>query len=69
MRTETMEDILRLFDHKVQLEPRQIIHFFENAFFQAETLQNNFKNIKLIFLPKYATFRWQPTWRQHNESV
>ena len=33
MRTETMEDILRLLDHKIQLAPRKIIHFFENAFF------------------------------------
>ena len=55
MRTEIMKDILRVLDRNVQLERRKIIVFLDNAPFYAETLQNNFKNIQVIFLQKYTT--------------
>ena len=60
MRTEIMEDILRLFDLKVQLERRKIILFLGNAPCHPEALQNNLENIKLIFLPKCTTSRLRP---------
>ena len=60
MRSEIMEDILRLLDRKVQLKRRKIILFLDNAACHPETLQNNFKNIKLISLPKCTTSRLQP---------
>ena len=60
MRTELMEDVLRLLDRKVQLERRKIILFLDNASCYPETLRNNLKNIKLIFLPKCTTSRLQP---------
>ena len=60
MRTEIMEDILRLIDCKFQLECKKIILFLDNAPCHAESLQNNFKNIKLIFLQKCATSRLRP---------
>ena len=45
MRTEIMEDILRLLDHKVQLkvqlERRKIILFLDNAPCHPETLHSN----------------------------
>ena len=60
MKTEITEDVLRLLDRKVQLERRKIILFLVNAPCHPETLQNNLKNIKLIFLPKCTTSRLQP---------
>ena len=60
MRTAIMEDVLRVLDRKVQLERRKIIAFLDNALFHPEILQNNFKIIKLIFMPKCATSRLQP---------
>ena len=60
VRTEIMEDVLRLLDRKVQLECRKIILFLDNAPCHPETLQNNLKNIKLIVLPKCTTSRLQP---------
>ena len=60
MRTEIMEDALRLLDRKVQLEHRKIILFLDNAPCHPETLENNFKNIKLIFLLKRASSQLQP---------
>ena len=60
MRTEIMKDVLRLLDCKVQLEPRKIILFHDNAPYHFETLQNNLKNSELIFMPKYTTSRLQP---------
>ena len=60
MRTEIMEVVPILFDRKVQLERRMIILFLDNAPCQPETLQNNLKNIKLIFLSKCTTSRLQP---------
>ena len=60
MKTEIMEDVLRLPDRIVQLERRKIILFLDNAPCHPEALQNNFKNIKLIFLPKCATSQLQP---------
>ena len=60
MRTETMEDVLRLLDRKVQSERRKIIVFLDNAPCRPETLQNNLKNIKLIFLSKCTTSRLLP---------
>ena len=60
MRTEIMEDVLRLRDRKIQLERRKIILFLDNAPCHPETLQNNLNNIKLIFLPKCTTSRLQP---------
>ena len=53
-------NVLRLLDCKVQLERRKIIFFLNNAHYYPKTLQNNFKNIKLIFLPKCATSPLQP---------
>ena len=55
MRTEIMEGLLTLLDRKVQLACRKIILFLDNAPCHSETFQNNFKNIKLIFLPKCTT--------------
>ena len=52
--------ILKSLDRKVQLERRKIILFHDNAPCHPETLQNNFKNVKLIFLPKCTTSRLQP---------
>ena len=60
MRTEIMEDALRLLDLKVQLERRKIILVLDNAPYHPETLQSNLKNIKLIFLRKCTTSRLQP---------
>ena len=60
MRTEIMEDALRLLDCKVQLEHRKIILFLDNAPCHPETLQNNLKNIKLIFLLKRTSSQLQP---------
>ena len=60
MRTEIMKDILRVLDRNVQLERRKIIVFLDNAPFYPETLQNNFQNIKVIFLQKCTTSRLQP---------
>ena len=59
-RTETMENILRLFACKVQPERRKIILFLDNTPCQPQTLQNNFKTIKLIFLPECITSQLQP---------
>ena len=59
MRTEIMEDALRLLDRKVQLEHRKIILFLDNAPCHPETLQNNLKTITLIFLQKCVTSRLQ----------
>ena len=56
MRTEIMENVLRLLNREVQLERRKIILFLDNAPCHPETLQNNLKNIKLIFLPKMYNF-------------
>ena len=55
MKTEIMEDVLRFFDRKVQLEGRMIILFLDNTPCHPETLENNLKDIKLIFLPKFTT--------------
>ena len=55
-----MEVVPILFHRKVQLERRKIIVFLDNAPCQPETLQNNLKNIKLIFLSKCTTSRLQP---------
>ena len=60
MRTEIMENVLRLLDRQVQLERKKIILFLDNAPCHPETLQNNLKYIKLIFLPKCTTSRLQP---------
>ena len=60
MRIEIMEDVLRLADRNVQLECRKIILFVNTPRFHPETLQNNFKNIKLIFLLKCTTSRLLP---------
>ena len=60
MKTEIMEDVLRLLDRIVKLERRKIILFLDNAPCHPEALQNNLKNIKLIFLPKCATSQLQP---------
>ena len=60
MRTEIMEDVLRLLDPKVQLEHKKIILFLDKVPYQPETLQNYLKNIKLIFLPKCTISRLQP---------
>ena len=51
-----MEGVLRLLDSKVQLERRKIILFLDNTPGHPKTLQNNLKNIKLIFLAKCATY-------------
>ena len=59
MITEIMKDVLRLLDCKVQLERRKIILFLDNAPYHPETLQNNLKNIEMIFLPKCTTSRLQ----------
>ena len=59
MRTEIMEDVLRLLDRKVQLGRRKIILFLDNTTCHPETPQINLKNIKLIFLPKCTTSRLQ----------
>ena len=59
-KTEVMEDVLRLLDRKVQLECRKITLFLDNVPCHPETLQNNLKNIKLIFLSKCTTSRMQP---------
>ena len=59
MITEIMKDVLRLYDCKVQLERRKIILFLDNAPYHPETLQNNLKNIEMIFLPKCTTSRLQ----------
>ena len=60
MRTEILEDVLKLLDHKVQLERRKIILFLDNAPCHTETLQNNLKNIKVIFLPQCTTSLLEP---------
>ena len=54
-RTEIMENILRLRACKVQPERRKIILFLDNTPCQPQTLQNNFKTIKLIFLSECIT--------------
>ena len=59
MRTEIMEEVVRLLDRKVQNVERSFF-FIDNAPCHPETLQNNLKNIKLIFLPKFTTSRLQP---------
>ena len=59
-KAEVMEDVLRLLDRKVQLECRKITLFLDNVPCHPETLQNNLKNIKLIFLSKCTTSRMQP---------
>ena len=59
MRTEIMEDVLRLLDCKFLLESSKIILFHDNAYCHPETLQNISKNIKLILLPKSTTSRLQ----------
>ena len=59
MRTEIMEDVLRLLVCKFQLESSKIILFHDNAHCHPETLQNISKNIKLILFPKGTTFRLQ----------
>ena len=56
MRSEIMEGVLRLLDSKVHLERSKIILFLDNAPGHPKTLQNNLKNIKLIFLPKCTTY-------------
>ena len=55
IRTEIMGDVLKL----LQLERRKITLFLDNAPCHTETLQNNFKNIKLIFLQKCTTSQLQ----------
>ena len=55
MRTEIMEDKLRLLDRKVRLERGKIILFLDNGPFHLKILQNNSKNFKLMFLPKFGT--------------
>ena len=60
MRTDIMEDVLRLLGRKVQLGCRKIIFFLDNATCYPETVRNNFKNIKLIFLPKCTTSQLHP---------
>ena len=47
MRTEIMEDVLRLLNRKVQLERWKIILFLNNVPCYPETLQNNLKSIML----------------------
>ena len=60
IRLKMIEYVLRLLDFKNQLERRKIFLFLINAPCHPETLQNNFKNIKLIFLPKCRTSQLQP---------
>ena len=55
LRTEIMEDKVRLLDRKVQLERGKIILFLDNGPFHLKILQNNSENIKLMFLPKFGT--------------
>ena len=59
-RTEIMEDVLRLLDCKVWAGRRKIILFLDNAPCHPKSLQNSFKNIKLIFLPECITSELQP---------
>ena len=53
MRTEIMENVLRLLDQKLRVEDRKVIPFLDNAPWHPLTSQNNLSNTKLIFLPKY----------------
>ena len=55
MRTEIIEDKVRLLDRQVQVERRKIILFLDNGPFHLKILQNNSKNFKLMFLPKFGT--------------
>ena len=55
-----MENVLKLLEHKVQLQLGKIILFLDNAPWHPETLQNDLKNIKLIFLLKSTSSRLQP---------
>ena len=55
-----MKDLLGLLNRKIQLERRKIILFLDNAPCHPETLQNNLKNIKLIFLLKRTSSQLLP---------
>ena len=55
-----MIQVLTALDRKLDVENRKVLLFVDNAPPQPETLRGNFKNIKLVFLPKNTTSQLQP---------
>ena len=59
MTKEIMIQVLSALDRKLDAENRKVLLFLDNAPSHPETLQRNYKNIKLVFLPKNTTSQLQ----------
>ena len=59
MTTEMMIQVLTALDRKLDVENRKVLLFLDNAPSHPETLQGNFKNIKVVFLSKNTTSQLQ----------
>ena len=60
MNRDIIETVLGRLDRRKNFENREVTLFLDNATSHLESLQNGLTNIKLVFLPKNATFRLQP---------
>ena len=60
MNSEIMSDVLKRLDYKVKMQNRNVVLFLDNAISHQESIEKNFSNIKLVFLPKNTTLRLQP---------
>ena len=59
MTSEVMEAALARFNRKLILEDRKVILFLDNATCHPESMIGQFSQIKIVFLPKNTTSRFQ----------
>ena len=60
MNSEIMSDVLKRLDRKMKMQSRNVVLFIDNTTSHRESIEKNFSNIKLVFLPKNTTSRLQP---------
>ena len=59
MQINTMENVLDKLNNKMKVEKRNVLLFLDNAPVHPEGLQCKHSNIKVVFLPKNTTSRFQ----------
>ena len=60
MTSEIFETVLSNLNRKLSFENRKVILFLDNATCHAESMNDKFSNIKIVFLLKNTTSRLQP---------
>lgn len=60
MNSDIFQTIHTRLNRKLEAEDRKVILFLDNATCHPEDLQDQFSNIKIVFLPKNTTSRLQP---------